>query len=159
VTLTLADGTFSLEGNGPKPGIPKQTDFIAASTDRVALDYSLAEVMGVPPESVEVTMKASGSIGTYENLENVCLPPLSRPPAFDFQKAEPNFVAKVERKLRGNRQKPGSDGPLIGIMKYGAKRWYNLAYHMFGQKRKAAELVYRSRYGPQWRGLEEEIDP
>ncbi|OPL18601.1 MAG: hypothetical protein AVO35_04525 [Candidatus Aegiribacteria sp. MLS_C] len=156
VLFTIADGTFSLEGNGPKPGIPKQTDFIAASEDRVALDYSVSRVMGLDPLSVETTLKAYGTAGSIENVIDVCLPPLETPPSFSFVKAAPNFVAKIEGILRGRRKRePGTDGPLIGIMKYGARRWYNLAYHLLGQGRQARGIIQESYYGPQWRGLRE----
>lgn len=161
VLFTLADGTFSLEGNGPKPGIPKQTDFVAASTDRIALDRSLSRVMGIDPASVETNVKGEGLIGTGRELEEIALPPLSSVPSFDFVRAQPNFVAKVEARLRGKRKStgPGSDGPLIGIMKTGAKRWYNLAYHLFGQSRFARRIAAQNQYGPQWMGLPEEEAP
>lgn len=156
VLFTLADGTFSLEGNGPKPGIPRRTDFLAASEDRVALDYSVSRVMGLDPLSVETTLKADGTVGSTSDVLDVCLPPLASPPSFRFVKAAPNFVARVEHALRGGRKKePGTDGPLIGIMKYGAKRWYNLAYHLLGQGRQARRIIEESYYGPQWRGLPE----
>lgn len=157
VLLTIADGTVSLEGNGPKPGIPKQTDFLAASTDRIALDYSIAEVMGIDPLSVETTVSGNGVTGSYDNIENVCIPPLSERPSFSFREAAPNFVAKIERKIRGNRTQtaPGVDSPFLGVMKIGAKRFYNLAYYIMGQNREAEYFMNNSIYGPQWRGQPE----
>lgn len=157
VVLTLADGTYSLEGSGPKPGIPKRTDFLAASTDRIALDHSVSRVMGIDPMSVETTVKGNGRIGTFEGAEDVCLPPMTEPPSFQFVRAAPNFVAKVEKAIRGRRKRtgPGTDGPLIGIMKYGAKRWYNLAYYLLGQNRQARRIMDNSVYGPQWKGFPE----
>ncbi len=157
VILTLADGTISLEGNGPKPGIPKQTDFIAASTDRVALDYSVANVMGIDPLSVETTVKGNGVTGSFENLEEVCLPPLTTTPSFTFLKAQANFVAKIEKNFRGKKEQnePGTDSPFMGIMKIGAKRWYNIAYYLFGQDREAKRIMKENIYGPQWMGLPE----
>ena len=157
VVFTIADGTVSLEGNGPKPGIPRQTDFLAASTDRIALDYSVAEVMGIDPLSVETTVKGNGIVGSYEQLENVCVPPLSQRPSFSFRKAAPNFVAKIERKIRGSKEQttPGIDSPFLGIMKIGAKRWYNLAYYLLGQHREAKHFMDNNIYGPQWKGLTE----
>lgn len=156
--LTLADGTISLEGSGPKPGIPRQTDFLAASTDRVALDHSVARVMGIDPLSVETTVKGNGRVGSFDDCRDVCIPPLRRAPSFDFIQASPNFVARVEKMIRGRRKrrKPGTDGPLIGIMKYGAKKWYNLAYYLLGQDRQARRIIENSIYGPQWRGVPEE---
>ncbi len=160
VLFTLADGTVSLEGNGPKPGIPKQTDFLAASTDRIALDYSVSEVMGIDPLSVNTTVKGNDVTGSYERIENVCVPPLSQRPSFSFQKAAPNFVAKIERKIRGKKERTaeGTDGPLLGIMKVGAKRWYNLAYYLSGQNREARDLMENSIYGQQWKGLSEGVE-
>ncbi len=157
VLFTLADGTVSLEGNGPKPGIPKQTDFVACSKDRIAMDYSMAGVMGIDPLSVPSTVAGNGSIGSYQELEEVCIPPLSNVPQFDFVKPEPNFVAKVESRIRGNKKQtsPGSDGFLIPVMKQGAKRWYNHAYYLLGQNREARRWIKENKYGPQWDGIAE----
>ncbi len=158
VKFILADGTVSLEGSGPKPGIPKQTDFLALSTDPVALDYSVAGVMGIDPESVETIQKGNGHVGSFDNVENVCISPLEKVPSFKFKPAEPNFVAKVEKKIRGKRKQQESqkDGPFIGIMKAGAKHWYNLSYSIFGQKKEAEEWKKSLPYGPQWLGKPEE---
>jgi uncharacterized protein (DUF362 family) len=160
VLLTIADGTVSLEGNGPKPGIPKQTDFLAASTDRIALDYSVAEVMGIDPLSVETTMSGNGVTGSYDSIENVCIPPLSQRPSFSFREAAPNFVAKIERRIHGRKKQtvPGTDSPFLGIMKIGAKRWYNLAYYLLGQHREAKHFMNNNKYGPQWKGQPEGVE-
>lgn len=157
VVLTLGDGTISLEGNGPKPGIPKQTDFIVASTDRIALDYSVAKVMGIDPLSVETTVKGNGITGSFKDLKNICIAPLEATPSHIFLKARPNFIAKIEKKFRGSKKQtgPGSDGPFMGILKIGAKRWYNIAYYLFGQSRDANRFIKHNRYGPQWMGLPE----
>ena len=158
VLFTLADGTMSLEGNGPKPGIPRQTDFVAASTDRVALDYSIARVMGIDPLSVETTVRGNGAVGSCDGVEDIPLPPLKVPPSFEFLQARPNFVARVERRLRGGRKGagPGKDGPFMGILKVAAKRWYNIAYSLFGQSGEARRFIRENRYGPQWAGRPEE---
>ncbi|MEN8209455.1 MAG: DUF362 domain-containing protein, partial [Candidatus Fermentibacteria bacterium] len=157
VPLTIADGTVSLEGNGPKPGIPKQTDFLAASTDRIALDYSISEVMGIDPLSVETTLKGNGVAGSYDHIENICVPPLSQRPSFSFKEAAPNFVAKIERSIRSRKKQtvPGTDSPLLGVMKTGAKRWYNMAYYLLGQSRFARHFTDNNVYGPQWKGQPE----
>lgn len=155
VIFTLADGTVSLEGNGPKPGISKQTDFIAASRDRVALDTSLAKVMGFDPKEIDSIVKADGIIGSSDNFEEIPLLPLKEIPRFRFQPAQPNFVAKVEKAIRGKRTGPGRDSPFLGIMKKGAKIWYNISYVLFGQKRQAEKWIRLSPYGPQWKGIPE----
>ncbi len=158
VKFILADGTVSLEGSGPKPGIPKQTDFLALSTDPVALDFSVAGVMGIDPGTIESIQKGNGQVGSCNDVENVCISPLEKVPSFIFKPAEPNFVAKVEKKIRGKKkpQESPKDGPFIGIMKAGAKRWYNLSYSIFGQKREAEEWKKSLPYGPQWLGEPEE---
>ena len=158
VKFILADGTVSLEGNGPKPGIPKQTDFIALSTDPVAMDYSIAGVMGIDPLSIECIEKGNGQAGSFDELENVCIPPLKKLPSFNFKQAEPNFVAKVEKRIRGKKKEeaPQKDGPLLGVMKAGAKHWYNLSYSVFGQKKEADRWKKSLPYGPQWLGEPEE---
>ena len=158
VKFILADGTVSLEGSGPKPGIPKQTDFIALSTDPVAMDHSIAEVMGIDPATVESIQKGNGQVGSCDNVENVCISPLEQVPSFNFKTAEPNFVARVEKKIRGKQKPQGSpkDGPLIGVMKAGAKRWYNLSYLIFGQRKEAENWKKSLPYGPQWLGEPEE---
>jgi len=158
VAFTIADGTVSLEGNGPKPGIPRQTDFVAGSTDRVALDYSVSGVMGIDPASVETTGRAEGVAGSSLELEEVALPPLARIPSFDFLQAAPNFVARIEKSLRRKktRTEPLQDGPFMGLLKLGAKHWYRIAYHLLGQGREAGRWIATNRYGPQWADQPEE---
>jgi uncharacterized protein (DUF362 family) len=156
VVLTVADGTVSLEGNGPKPGTPRRTDFVAASTNRVSLDTSLARLMGFDPGAVETIQSARGRVDEDESFDEVALPPLEGVPRFDFQPPRPNFVARVERRLRGSRSGPGTDGALMGLMKRGAKVWYRLAYRLSGQNREAARWVRSCPYGPQWAGEPEE---
>ena len=158
VAFTLADGTVSLEGSGPKPGTPKRTDFLAISTDRVALDASLARLMGFDPECIETISRADGRVGSTNGIVETPLPPLEAVPSFRFLPARPNFVARVEKKLRGGRERrkgPASDGALMQVMKTGAKLWYNLAYYLLGQSREARRWVIESPYGAQWTGAPE----
>jgi uncharacterized protein (DUF362 family) len=156
VAFTLADGTVSLEGNGPKPGKPIRTDFVVASEDRVALDASVARVMGIDPGTLEILDAAEGVAGSSRGLEEECLPPLAMPPSFSFLPAGPNFVARVERVLRGRGRKREGDGPLINLTRFGARQWYKMAYVILGQKAEALRLVESLPYGPQWLGRAEE---
>lgn len=155
VVLTVADGTVSLQGNGPKPGIPIQTDFTAASTHRVALDRSLALTMGFDPGEIGIIRAADGLVDGEADSREIALPPMSEVPRFHFIPARPNFVARVEKRLRGKRQGPGKDGPLMGPLKLGAKFWYRLSYRLFGQRRDAVRWISDSPYGAQWSGLPE----
>ena len=45
--FNLADGVICMEGNGPGSGNPAERNFFAGSTDSLALDRSVAELLGV----------------------------------------------------------------------------------------------------------------
>lgn len=156
VVFTLADGTVSLEGGGPKPGKPLRTDFLSASTDRVAIDSSLARVMGLDPARIPLITSADGVLGDASSPREVCLSPLEEVPRYEFEPARPNFVARVEGLLRGRRTEPKTDGPFMGALKRGARLWYRIAYRLLGQKAEAERWMDDPRYGPQWRGLPED---
>lgn len=155
VLFTVADGTVSLEGNGPKPGKPLRTDFCAASEDRVAMDASLARTMGFDPSCIPILEAAEGMVGSSAGLEEVPLPPMAAVPSFHFSPARPNFVARVEKLLRRSSRGQG-DSPLMGVMRLGARQWYRAAYVLLGQKREAMRLIDGLPYGPQWLGVREE---
>ncbi len=152
VAFTVADGTVSLEGDGPKPGSPLYTGFVAASADRVALDASISRVMGFDPGSIAIIRAAEGVVGTAEDLEDVCIPPLESPPRFRFTPARPNFVARVERLLRGGRSGGRSDGPLMKPLRICARHWYRIAYHLKGQRREALRFIGNLPCRGQWLG-------
>lgn len=46
--LTILDGVWGMEGNGPANGKPRQLNLIAAAMDAVALDVSMCHLLGVP---------------------------------------------------------------------------------------------------------------
>ncbi len=155
VAFTVADGTVSLEGDGPKPGTPVYTGFVAGSSDRVALDASLARTMGFDPAGIETIVRAEGRAGTSSGLEEIPLPPLEAVRRFDFKPARPNFVARIERALRGGRSGGRSDGPLMKPLRLGARHWYRFAYHLKGQRSEALRFISRIPCGDQWLGREE----
>ena len=47
-TFNLLDGIIAMEGNGPGSGTPIQCNFVAGSTDSLALDAAVAPLLGVP---------------------------------------------------------------------------------------------------------------
>ncbi|MFH1627906.1 MAG: DUF362 domain-containing protein [Pseudomonadota bacterium] len=49
--LTILDGVWAMEGNGPANGSPRRMDLIAAATDAIALDMSICTMLGVPLRS------------------------------------------------------------------------------------------------------------
>jgi uncharacterized protein (DUF362 family)/NAD-dependent dihydropyrimidine dehydrogenase PreA subunit len=57
--LTIVDGIVSLEGDGPATeGIPKNTGFILAGSDCVAIDSILALIMGLRPLDILTNQEA-----------------------------------------------------------------------------------------------------
>jgi uncharacterized protein (DUF362 family) len=155
VRFTVADGTVSLEGNGPKPGRPKPTGFAAASVDPVALDHSLAGVMGFDPAAIGIIRRCEGVAGTAAACEEAALPPLEAVPRFSFLPARPNFVARVEKAVRGSR-KGGAGSKVIAPLRLGARYWYRIAYHLLRQRREAMDVITATPCGRQWLGEAEE---
>jgi len=49
--LTIMDGVWGMEGNGPANGSPRHLSLIAAATDTVALDVGICHLLGVPSRS------------------------------------------------------------------------------------------------------------
>jgi len=69
--LTVADGVWGMEGNGPNSGKVRKFGWIAASPDAVALDAVVAEVLRVPGERVYV-LEAARQAGVGEpDVRNV----------------------------------------------------------------------------------------
>ncbi|MBA4394134.1 MAG: hypothetical protein C0407_11325 [Desulfobacca sp.] len=62
LTLNLMDGIIAMEGAGPSHGQPKETGWLLASTDPVALDYVAATIMGFVPSKIP-TIKAAAEAG------------------------------------------------------------------------------------------------
>jgi uncharacterized protein (DUF362 family)/Pyruvate/2-oxoacid:ferredoxin oxidoreductase delta subunit len=57
--LTIVDGIVSLEGDGPgTSGIPKNTGFILAGVDCIAIDSILALIMGLKPLDILTNLEA-----------------------------------------------------------------------------------------------------
>ncbi|GFP20949.1 hypothetical protein HKBW3S43_00985 [Candidatus Hakubella thermalkaliphila] len=71
--LTVVDGVVAMEGNGPAHGVPRKLDLILASTDSVALDVVVSEVIGYRLEEVPTNLAAvkRGLTGELQDLEIV----------------------------------------------------------------------------------------
>jgi len=65
--LTIMDGIVGMEGNGPGSGPPKSIGLILASTDAVALDRIVCEILGAKKEKL-LTLAAAKELG-YGNTE------------------------------------------------------------------------------------------
>ena len=61
-TLSICDGVFAMEGNGPGRGEPRPLGLLLAAEDGVALDSVGAQIVGYPPEQLRV-IQAARSLG------------------------------------------------------------------------------------------------
>ncbi len=59
--LNLMDGIIAMEGAGPTHGRPRQTGWLLASTDPVALDVVAATIMGFNPARIGTIIQAAGA--------------------------------------------------------------------------------------------------
>ena len=67
VVFCLMDGTITMEENAPRTGIPKITNFIMASKDRVAIDSALATIFGFDPKKIgHIVNSAKEGLGNIE---------------------------------------------------------------------------------------------
>lgn len=57
--LSIMDAVVGMEGDGPAAGTPREIGYIMASKDAVSLDAVCVEMMGLPPNSVEMIRIAS----------------------------------------------------------------------------------------------------
>jgi uncharacterized protein (DUF362 family)/Pyruvate/2-oxoacid:ferredoxin oxidoreductase delta subunit len=63
--LTILDGILSMEGDGPSSGTPRYTNLLFASSDPVAIDAIIGEIIGFKPCQVPTTKIASeAGLGT-----------------------------------------------------------------------------------------------
>jgi len=90
-SLTLVDGIWAMQGQGPANGTPYPLGVLAAGQDLTALDRVLTEMVGVPLERVHALEAARlKKFGTYD-LDAIELPGENNLDAFkvsDFQLAE-----------------------------------------------------------------------
>lgn len=71
--LTILDGILGHEGNGPSGGEPRQLNLLAAATDVFALDYTVAAILAVDPETVP-TLVAAQQLGLCSSLNTIHFP-------------------------------------------------------------------------------------
>lgn len=71
--INIIDGIIGMEGNGPGSGTPVNSGFIAAAGDALALDASVAEVLGVKADSLILLerAKARGLDFSFENFGTI----------------------------------------------------------------------------------------
>lgn len=116
--LTVLDAVTSMEGNGPASGEPRQTGFIAASTNPVALDLTICErILGAsaadvpvlrrarahdigPKSSMDVTVLGTEPAELKANIKDFKFPPTMHT---SFTKMLPPFLDKHIRKAMTSR--------------------------------------------------------
>lgn len=116
--LTVIDAVVSMEGNGPGSGEPKNTGFLAASTDAVSLDRVIAEALGRKPSEIPILKKAMElGLGTAdlsririagEAIEDVRVCDFKFPPLVST-----NFASVFPKFLEGRLRKALTSRPNI----------------------------------------------
>lgn len=66
--LTIADGVVGMEGEGPSNGTPVKLGFVAASADAYRLDCALAQLLGIPIQSIPYLAHWAGTKAAEEAL-------------------------------------------------------------------------------------------
>lgn len=70
--LFIMDGVMAMEGNGPRNGSPKQMGVILMSTDPVALDTVVCQLVNLNPDFVEpIVFGDRSGLGTMKNIQIV----------------------------------------------------------------------------------------
>jgi len=59
-TLTIADAVVGMEGNGPSAGRPVKLGFLAASSNTIALDVALCNILNIPIRHVPYLVLLAG---------------------------------------------------------------------------------------------------
>ncbi len=83
--LTILDGVWGMEGQGPSNGRPRHLGLLAASADALALDLSLCRLLGVPLPSYPLYLAARQRGLLNPEVEN---PRLVGDPAAEFAVAD-----------------------------------------------------------------------
>jgi uncharacterized protein (DUF362 family) len=65
--LTIVDAVTAMEGDGPIMGKPRPLGFVAMGTDVVAVDATLARIIGLDPRKLEYLAAASAYLGNTDD--------------------------------------------------------------------------------------------
>ncbi|ACB83915.1 DUF362 domain-containing protein [Natranaerobius thermophilus] len=94
--LTIMDGIWSMEGNGPSAGTRKDLGLILASKDGVALDEVACNIIGFRPLQVKTTRMAQALEFGTADLGQISLPDnISKYRVDNFQLPDTRFVEMV----------------------------------------------------------------
>jgi uncharacterized protein (DUF362 family) len=152
----VMDATISLEGDGPKSGIPRITHRILSSADPVALDTVQAKLMGMDAASIaHLSACAARGIGTNDlaQIDMVGDPEASHL-NFHFKPPRHNLVSFIEESLRRSVfRKLVFHTPLFLLMVAGAKIWYLLWFYLGKGRKHWKTILSDPYYGPEWRDI------
>ena len=108
--LTILDGIEGMEGRGPGNGRPRFFGLLAASPDPLALDLSVATLLGVAPESFPLyrAAKKRGLLPTYDEVRSPSFPegfvfPDVDIPRLDALHLLPSFLNGFAKKYLSSR--------------------------------------------------------
>ncbi|MEK7525852.1 MAG: DUF362 domain-containing protein [Patescibacteria group bacterium] len=151
ITFAVMDALFGMDGQGPKTGNPRKVGYIFASSDRVSLDAAACSVMGLDLDTVK-HIKYAQEVGIGTTKYKVVGDKL---PSFKFTPADTsNIVMATEMWLRHRGpwlEKIIFDGksPLLTIMRWSAKYYYDLWYLVIGKKN--ADKMMKTNFGRIWK--------
>lgn len=118
--LTIVDGYYGMEGQGPSSGDPVKLNLILAGFDGVALDRTVCEIIGFNPSEILYLEKAhQKGLGTVdlsqieyvgepiENVKRKFKPPKIRPVSMPLPKALADYVGRTifKARVKFNRNK------------------------------------------------------
>ncbi len=118
--LTVIDGYYAMEGQGPSSGDPVKMDIILAGYDGVALDRTVCDIIGFNPSEILYLAKAEQkNLGTtdisqieylgesVESVKRKFIPPKIRPISMPLPKWLANYVGRTIFKatVKFNRDK------------------------------------------------------
>jgi uncharacterized protein (DUF362 family) len=149
--FAVMDGTVGLEGNGPKSGISKEMNLVLASANLVGMDATAARIMGFDPHTIEhLTLCAQHGLGSIIDADAVLgetIASVTTP----FVHAQHNAVSWLELALRQSAvQKLVFHTPLLNVMSWGARRYYDL-WDMFIGRKQRKQFFANSLYAEQWK--------
>lgn len=152
--FAVLDATVCLEGNAPKSGRPKVVDLILASSDIVAVDTIAAKIMGFEPDKIKsITNCAKAKLGQCELDKIEILGEDINKINLNFMPAKHNIVSWVELVFRKSPlwRNLIFNTPLLNISCFGAIVWYLIWYYLGKGKKYRDEIIFKTRYGVQWR--------
>ena len=118
--LTIVDGYYGMEGQGPSSGDPVKLDLILAGFDGVALDRTVCEIIGFNPSEIlyleKAKQKALGIVDISQieyvgepikNVKRKFKPPKIRPVSMPLPKVLSDYVGRTifKARVKFNREK------------------------------------------------------